>query len=159
MAAWLPSLLLLVPVTLLMAGTVYQVLFALQVITLGDGPGEEPAGYHLALAAGLLGMVLGAVFGPVLAFSVSRRILSVVLAPAAAAFVTARYFTFDSYYGDDMVRFSERGPISAEWIVGLIIAAIAATWASKYWHGTGVALTSGVLLLCGCTAVFQQTGH
>jgi len=156
---WLPSVLLLVPIALILAGTAYQALFALEVVTLGDLPGEDPPGYQLGLAAGLVGMLMGAILGPIVALSSDERRVSLALPPAALAFVVARHFTFDSYYGSDMVRFSEQGPISPEWLVFLAVWAAIATWTTKHVPSLGPPLTSVLLLTCAATAVFQQTGH
>jgi len=158
-AGWLADLAVLLPVLLIALCIVYQVLFALEVVTLGELPGENPPSYDAFLLAGLLGMILGAVVSVTVALSGQKSWLVLLLPALAIVFVIARHFTFDSYYGDDMVRFSERGTGLWGWIAFLAVWAVVATWLTKYVPSLGPPIASTLLLACAMTAVLQQAGH
>lgn len=145
---------------MIVVGGVYQVLFALKVIEPGVLPGQNPPQHGFALTSGLLGILLGTVACGILAMVAARGvILGAVLAPAAAAFLAARHFTFDSYYLPSLRRISEHNFIPEPWIALLVLAALAAGWTTMRNAALGYVLTGGVLILCAMTAVFQQAGH
>jgi hypothetical protein len=152
--------LLILVLTVLVIATGYELAFALGLLPLGRLPGKGPEGSNVAVVAGLLAMVSGAVLSFVVPSS-SRltRGLAGLLAPAGAAFITARFYTFDPYYLPTMRRISEGGVISPAWIFGLVAAAVVAGVCAWLWPPLGSRLTGIVLILCIVTTFLQAAGH
>src|SRR5204863_10177992 len=86
-------------------------------------------------------------------------VLYVLLAPAAAAFVIARFYPYDPYYAPTLRRMSEDGALPAWWIYGLAALAIVAGVATAIRPRIGLAATAIVLLLSALTALAEGSGH
>ncbi|MPZ49966.1 MAG: hypothetical protein GEU75_11845 [Dehalococcoidia bacterium] len=156
---WL-LILALAPLSVLSISAGYELAYALGWLQVGDLPGQGPPGHETAVLAGLVALIFGAVLCAALAFQSARDVpLIEWLAPAGAAFVTARFFTFDPYYAPQLRRFSDGGFVSEGWVLVLIVAAAIAALAVRRWSSPGYALSSFVLVLAVFTAALQGAGH
>jgi hypothetical protein len=152
-----------VPVVLLavlFAATAYEAGVALRLLPLGDEPGEGPAGRGLLFGAALLALVVAAVFSAV---SASRA--STPAGPAialidlsAAAFLVARFYSFDPYFAPTLRRFSEGG-VAAPWVYSLVALALVAAVLPWTRPRAGLGLTVLVLPLVAVTAFATGLGH
>jgi hypothetical protein len=150
----------LLPLVALLCATVYEVAFALGVLEIGTLPGQGPPGSGIALLAGLLSMAVGAVLTA--GYAILSRYpgaLAAILAPLAAGFVTARFYTFDPYYAPAERRIADGGVISESWILLLIAGAIVAALLTRLQPPLGLAITSLVMTLSLVTAIGQSAGH
>jgi hypothetical protein len=82
-----------------------------------------------------------------------------LVAPAAAAFVVARFYSFDDYYLPTLRRMSDGGLVPGKWIVGLVVIALLAAVATKIRPRIGIAMTSFVLFMSALTAGAEGIGH
>ena len=82
-----------------------------------------------------------------------------LLAPAAAFFVTARFYTGDPYYGPTFRAYGDGGVFSLVWVFGLLVLALLAGVATHRWRRTAPVESAAVLLLLVFTALFMGTGH
>jgi hypothetical protein len=92
---------LLAVVSVLVAATIYELVIAV-IGVVGAVSGEAPSGEPIVYLLSLLAIFLGAL----LALSPSRTSVF-PLAPAAAAFVTARFYTADPYYAPTLRRYHD----------------------------------------------------
>ena len=150
-----------VALVVLAGATVYETAVALGALSVGPAPGQGPAGESIVVTAALLAMLVGgmACFGNAVRANVDSGAVWMLLAPSAAAFVAARFFTFDPYYAPTLRRSSDDGVVSPWWIVviaGLALATAALTWARPR---LGMAATSAVLVLCALAALTVRLGH
>jgi len=140
----------------------YEIALAVGAISPGALPGQAPAGSGTVILATLFAMLVGA--GTcliVLALQPLPAALPAIvgLAPAAAAFVAARFYTYDPYYLPTLRRISDNGAVPEVWIYGLLIASLAAAVCAKTRPAYGLPMTSLVLVLCAFTTIFQAAGH
>jgi hypothetical protein len=144
----------------LLAATAHQLASALSVIEMGTLPGEEPPGATLAVLSGLMAMLAGALLVNVVqrASALMRGVLA-GLAPAGAAFITARFYAFDPYYLPTPRRFSEAGVVSPEWVFLLVVAGLGAGIATWRWPHLGSRLTGIVLFAGAWTTLLIGAGH
>ena len=143
---------------MLLVATGYQIAYAAGLLEIGALPGQGPPGYGWVLLAALLAMLLGAIFSFSYVLGPWRvGVLAAALAPAAGAFVTARYYTFDPYFAPSLRCFSEGGTVSPEWVFGLLIAAVLAGLCTRWQSVPGLVLTSIVLVVGIFTALVQGT--
>jgi hypothetical protein len=152
--------LLLLVVVVLACATGHQVAFALGVLEVGALPGEGPPGYGVALLSGTLSLTVGAALAAGYALS-SRQpgTPAAFLAPLAAGFVTARFYTFDPYCAPSHCRFSDGGIVPEAWIVVLIALAALGGILTLRLSSSGMGLTSVVMLLSMLLAMFVGIGH
>jgi hypothetical protein len=94
---------------------------------------------------------------------VSRRILrrwpATLVPVAAAAYVVAHYYAFDSYYLPTLRRFSDGGAVPSAWVYGVVVAAVVVAAAIRRRPSTAPVLTPLVLLVCAVTVLAEGTGH
>jgi hypothetical protein len=142
------------------AATVYEVLVAVNAIHLGELPGEGPPGAELVGLVAAAAVAASAVVAVILAARGNEGTpLAAALSPAAAAFMIAHFYTYDSYYLPTLIRYSERDFVPPFLVFGF--SALAAgvgllTWARR---SVGLALTAPVVLVCGLTAWYSGLGH
>jgi hypothetical protein len=138
----------------LVAAAAYELAVALGVIGFGSEPGAGPPGEGVVLACALGAMLAGA-----LVSLWPRASFLGVLAPAGAAFLLARYYTFDPYYLPTLRRMSDGG-LLPPWLVygvaGLAAAAGLAVWARV---PGGRLLTVTALLGSALLAFVAAGGH
>jgi hypothetical protein len=143
-------------VAVLLGATAYEVAVALEWISLGPAPGDGPAGGGVVLSIALVAMVVGAVL---VVWPKRSSAWSTLLAPAAAAFMTARFYTFDPYYLPTLRRMSDAGLVAGRWIIALDAAAVLAAVLMLVRPRFARLPTALVLILCACTAVVESSGH
>ena len=145
-------------VLVLLAAAAYEAAVALEWISMGPQPGDDALGQGVVTIAAFLALLTG-----IVATLVSRRILRrwpATLVPiAAAAYMVAQYYTFDSYYLPSRTRFSDTGSISSVWVYGVAVAALIVALAIRRRPSVAPVLTPILLLICGGTVVAQGFGH
>ena len=145
-------------VVVLLAAAAYEAAVALEWISMGSGPGDDAPGQGVVTVAAFLALLTG-----IVATLVSRRILRrwpATLVPiAAAVYMVAQYYSFDSYYLPGLTRFSETGSISSFWVYGVALAALIVALAIRRRPSVAPVLMPILLLICGGTVVAQGFGH
>jgi hypothetical protein len=143
----------------ILAGTLYEALVALGVIHLGGEPGEGPVGAGAVLAAALLAMLVGAIAVVWPSAAVTRAQLVALLAPAAGAFLVARFNTYDDYYLPTLRRASDQGLLSPELVYGLAALAVGAGLLTRVRPRAGLLLSAPVMLACAFFTWIAHAGH
>jgi hypothetical protein len=146
-------------VGVLAAATAYEALVALGVIELGSLPGDDPPGAGIVLAAAVVSMLGGAAFALGMGGFGGRSSTAELLSPAAAAFLVARFFTFDPYYAPALRRYSDSGLVSPLLVAVLVLVALAAAVLTHARPRAGLLLTAPVVLACALTALLMAVGH
>jgi len=82
-----------------------------------------------------------------------------LLAPSAALFVVARFYTGDPYYAPYFRAYGDGGVFSPAWAFALLVLALAAGAATQFWRRTAPVESAVVLVLLAFTALFMGTGH
>src|SRR6185312_9960922 len=125
---------------ILAGATAYEVLVALEVISLGSLPGEGPPGEQtIALIA-------------VLAILVTAGL-------ALVAALGARFYTFDPYYLPTLRRFSDDGMLPPVLVYGVLALAVGAALLTRANRRVGAALSVPVILACALFAQVLVGGH
>lgn len=113
----------------------------------------SPSAGGALLLVGLLAMLAACVL-------VFMRVQPVGLyAPAAALFVTARFYTGDPYYGSTFRAYADGGIIPPAWIFLLLGVAVAAGITTHLWRRARPIESVIVLVLLLLTALYMGTGH
>jgi hypothetical protein len=133
-------------VGILVAAAAYEFVLALRHSISPDGEG-------FVLLIAVVAMLAGAV----LVFHVGR--LAALFAPAAALFVTARFYTGDPYYEPTFRAYGDGGVVSPAWVFGLLGFALLAGVTTLFWRRTAPIESAVVLVLLAFTAVWMGTGH
>jgi hypothetical protein len=145
-------------VFVLLAAAAYEAALALEWISMGSKPGDEAAGQGAITIAAFLALLTG-----IVATVVSRRILrrwpATLVPVAAAAYMVAHYFAFDSYYLPSLRRFSESGGVSSVWVYSVAVAAVIVALAIMQRPSVAPVLTPILLLICAGTVVAEGFGH
>jgi hypothetical protein len=150
----------LVVLLVLAAATVYEALVALRVIELGSLPGEGPPGGELVSFVAAIGLLAASLLSAVLAgVGSAAPAPSTSLAPAAAAFLLAYFYTFDSYYLPSLIRYSERDFVPPVVVFVLVGFSLAAGLVTLRRRRAGLALSVPLILACALTAFLTGAGH
>jgi hypothetical protein len=148
-------------VLLLTVAAIYEAAIALQIVSMGKRPGDGAAGEGYVLLIALLAMLVGSFVS--LSFVSSRSLkskkIASLVAPTAAAFVVARFYTFDDYFLPDLRRMSEDGNVAGSWIVALVVFALVTAVVTKVLPRIGIVMTSVVLLASAVLTVGVGIGH
>jgi hypothetical protein len=151
----------LAAVVVLAAAAAYETAVALELLSVGPLPGEGPAGEWFvevaAFAASLVG--IGTSVASIRRPHAQRSTPSLLLAPAAAAYVIARLYAFDPYYAPTLRRASEDGIIPEWWVFLLAGASLVAAILVRTRPRQGSILTCVVLVACTFTAAVEHAGH
>src|SRR6185312_14460196 len=119
---------LLVSIAVVAAGAAYELLVALGVIGLGPQPGDAPAGATTIVPLALLSLLVTGGVLLVAAIGGRSRIawerMVVPAAAAAAAFLVARFYSYDPYYAPDLRRMSDGGAVAGRWIAFVVAATL-----------------------------------
>jgi hypothetical protein len=142
-------------VAVLVGAACYEASVALRLLDVGPQPGQGPPSGGVVLVLALAALVAGAA----LVAAAPRHPLAWLLAPAAAALVVARFFSFDPYYAPTLRRMSDGGAVSPAWVAFVAAAALAAGVALRTGRRSGAFLSAAVLVLSFATAVFEGAGH
>src|ERR1035437_9544051 len=142
------------------AGSVWRsvalVVAAFFVVGLAASAAVGGIGALIALLVLLTGIVASLAYAS--GRSAERISVAPLVAPAAAAFVVARFYSFDDYYLPTLRRMSEGG-LPGKWIVGLVVIALLAAVATKIRPRLGTAMTSLVLFISVLTSIAMGVGH
>ncbi len=151
----------LLVVAILAAAAIYEVAVALGWIPMGSQPGDEASGQGIVLTAAMLAILAGVVDCAAAALRARRERAwpAAFIPPAAAAYVTAQFYSFDSYNLPSLTRFSEEGSIPAAWIYGLVVCALVVALATRIRPPLGLGATAVLLLVCAGTVVGEGFGH
>lgn len=128
-------------------GALVEILDAAGTLTPGAS-GEEPGLVTMGVYFGLAASVAGA--GAVVVGPAWARAVPV----AAAAFLAARFESYDPYYAPTLRRMSDGGLLSPWWVWFLCAAAIVVAVVPR-----GRSVAPAVLLLIACTALVAGVGH
>jgi hypothetical protein len=158
-AASVSRFLALAILIVLAVGTAYEAGVALGWIEMSSVPGEEPAGRDAILTAALITMMAGALLAVAWAIQAKPGGLAALLAPAAAAFVVARFYSFDSYYLPTLRRMSDGGSVSGSWIVLVVALALAAGALVVARPRVGLIGTALLFPTAALTALAVGLGH
>ena len=146
---------------LLTAAAAYETAVALSWLDIGPQSGQVPPGNDLVLGGAVLALVAGATLCAV--YAVRRRppvdASASLLAPAGAAFVVARFYTFDPYYAPALRRMSDDGLIPDAWVYTLVGLALIAAVLTRTRPRLGLSATALVLALSALTALAAGLGH
>lgn len=140
-----------------------------------DGLAVAVVAYLLAAAAFELVLALQHRISPqgegwILLFALVAMIVAVVLlfrdvrlaalfAPAAALFVTARFYTGDPYYEPTFRAYGDGGLFSPTWVFVLLGLAFVAGITTQVWRRRAPVESAAVLLLLALTALGMGGGH
>jgi uncharacterized membrane protein YbaN (DUF454 family) len=142
-------------VAVLLGAAAFELALALGAGSFGPG-GQDVQGADAVFAIGAVATLVGAGVAAALARRPSR--VTALLAPAAAAFMVAHFFTYDSYYAPYRRRYSDGGAVSPGWVAFAAIVAVAAGALAYFRPRAGAAVTCLVLLLILVSTVFTG-GH
>jgi hypothetical protein len=151
--AALPALIVVV------AAAAYEAAVALGVIALGSEPGDGPPGEEIVLTAALLAMLAVAFLAAWWSRRGHRVALAELLAPAGAAFLVARFYSFDPYYLPTLRRASDDGLVAPELVFLLTGLALVAGLLVRLRPRVGLWLTSPVMVGCALFAWVAFGGH
>ena len=150
----------LVAAVLLLVATGYELAVALKAIELGRSSGEGPRGSGFADLAALLGLLAGIVVTAVMTLRNSTPTRLIALLPlAAAAVMTATYYSFDPYYAPDRRRYSDGGLVAHGWIYGLCSVLVVSTVLLALRPRRWVGLLPILLFLTLGTIFLEGAGH
>jgi hypothetical protein len=141
------------------AGAAYEAAVALEWVSLGTLPGEEPRYQGFFLSAALVAILAGIIVSFVLAVRDRSNRFVALLGAAAAAFVVARFYGFDPYYLPTLRRYSDGGGFSPTWVYAVALVAVLASVLCFTRPRAGFIVNVPALLLCAFTATFVGLGH
>jgi hypothetical protein len=155
---WLVAL--SVPAVLL-AAAVYELALALGLVGsyAGLAPGQGIEGEDTVAAVASLTMLVGAVIASVHAIRPRWPWALAIFAPAAAAFMTTRFYTYDPYYLPTLRRYSDGGAVPAAWILSMLAVSLVVGVSSHLQPRAGSKATAFMLPLVLLTSVFASDGH
>jgi hypothetical protein len=156
-AIWLPA----VAVAVLAAAAAFELAIAFGAIGIGGSPGEGARGERVALVAALVALLAGGIWAITSAGGShsGSPVPAGLLAPAAGAFLLARFYSYDPYYAPELRRMSDGGLVPASWIYVLVALAVCAGALTARRRSAGLAVTAPLLLVIGVTALLEQAGH
>jgi uncharacterized membrane protein YbaN (DUF454 family) len=113
---------------------------------------------HRTLAfIAVLAMLVGAALALLTIRLEAPRLALALLAPAAAAFAVARFYTYDPYFSPTLRRYSDDGAMPPAWLLLLAAASIVVGVLSWRTPRVGAAATAATLvLLAGTTALMSS---
>ena len=105
-------------------------------------------------------MFVGSVLAFVHAFYPHAPRPVALFAPAAAAFMITRFFSYDPYYQPSPQRYSENMTAWAwGWVLGLLVAAVVVSVRTRRMPRGGSIATACILPLLWITSLLASTGH
>ena len=113
----------------------------------------SPGWESIVLLGALVAMLVGAVC------VLCRVSAAPLIAPAAALFVTARFYTGDPYYEPYFRAYGDGGLFSPAWVFLLLGAALVAGATTLLWRRTVAVESVAVLIPLMFTALFMSAGH
>lgn len=148
----------LVTLGVLFTATAYEALVAFGVIELGSQPGDGPPGEQTVALIAVCAMLVAAGLAVVAALG-ARVPFVALLPPAAAAFLVARFYTFDPYFLPTLRRFSDDGMLPPALVYGMVALAVGAALLTRVNRRVGAAVSVPVILACALFAQVVVGGH
>ena len=147
-------------VAVLLAAAAWELAVAAKVVHFGRAPGQGAPGEGIAVGFGLVALLAAMAISFVAILRGRQLKRAYALLPlAAAAFVTARYYSFDPYYAPARRRFSDGGLVAGSWMFALDAALVASAVLIAVRPRRWVGILPVLLLLCAGTVVVQGAGH
>lgn len=144
----------------LLGATVYEMLVGLRVIELGSLPGEGPPGAGAVGVLAAIALLGAALVSAILAAACTPTPApAALLAPAAGAFLLARFYAFDPYYLPTLIRYSERDFVPPVVVFVLAALSLAAGLVTLWRPRLGLSLSVASIIACAPTAWFVAVGH
>jgi hypothetical protein len=158
--AWSWLILWSVPVVLF-AAAAYELALALGLVGSYSGrvPGQDVEGEETVATVAYLIMLVGSVVAFVHALYPRVPWAVALFAPAAAAFMTTRFYTYDPYYLPSLQRYSESTGAWAYWLLGMLAAALVVGVKTRRKPRVGSIATGCILPLLWITSLWVSTGH
>jgi hypothetical protein len=147
-----------VPAALLLAAE-YELALALGAVSIGPEPGDGPEGEPVVELAVLIVMLLGIGLAVVSALGTPSPLPVALYAPAAAAFLIARFYTYDPYYAPSLRRYSDDGNIAPALIFVYAVGALAVGEVALVAPRIGGLATAVALFLIAIMTVAIGVGH
>jgi hypothetical protein len=156
---WRPFALTILAV--LAAAAAYEAAVALGWLDIGPEPGQAPPANDVVLRVAGFALLAGAGLCLVRAWAPLTQVdaLALLLAPAAVAFVLARFYSYDPYYAPTLRRMSDDGLVPDSWVYLLLGLALLAAVLVRIRPRAGLGATALVLLLSAVTALAEGSGH
>jgi hypothetical protein len=136
------------------AGAVYELALALGALDVGREPGDDPAGQS-AVAI----LITLAFFVALVVAALGRTRAVGLLAPAAALFVTASFYTFDPYFAPEKRRYSDGGAVGATAIYVVLVCAFVVGLFSWRRPRLGGPVTTLMLAAIAFVGLIAGDGH
>jgi hypothetical protein len=145
----------------LLAAAAYELALALGLVGsyAGLAPGQGVEGEDTVTAVAWLTMLVGAVVALVHAIRPRWPWAVAIFAPAAAAFMTAKFYTYDPYYLPTQRRYSDGGAVTAEWVLGMLAVSLVVGVSTHLRPRAGSKATAFMLPLLLVTSVLASDGH
>src|SRR5690348_2490930 len=140
----------------LLAAAGYEFAHALGAGSVGLEPGDGVAGSGVVSFVALLAMV--AAFGLAIAFRAHPWRGAALLAPSAALYLVAFYFTYDPYFAPQLRRYSE-GNVGGGWIALVAAIAVAAGGLTLLRPRVGTVVSGVAVLIVLVATVLAGDGH
>jgi hypothetical protein len=149
-----------VPVVLL-AAAAYELTLLLDLWGSYDGSGRDGFvdGGETVAGVAYITMLVGSVVAFVHAIRPRAPWAVALFAPAAAAFVTTRFYTYDPYYLPSLRRYSDDGAATAEWILGMLAASLIVGASVRLLPRAGSLATTFILPWLLITSLLASAGH
>jgi hypothetical protein len=145
-------------------GAAYELLVAVGVIALGPEPGVAPAGATTIVPLALLALL--ATGGLLLSVAMDGRpriawgrLAVPAASAAAAAFLVARFYSYDPYYAPTLRRMSDGGAVAGRWIAVVVAATLLAGVLVPRWPRVAAAGTGIGVWVIALTAAAAGLGH
>jgi hypothetical protein len=159
-SAWSSLILWSVPIVLF-AAAAYELALVLGLGGSYSGrvPGQDVEGEETVAAVAYVTMLAGSVVAFVHALKPRIPWAVALFAPAAAAFMTTRFYTYDPYYLPSLRRYSDYTGAWAYWVFGMLAAALVVGVLTRQMPRVGSIATGCILPLLLMTSVLASSGH
>jgi hypothetical protein len=147
-----------VPVALIVAAA-YELALALGARSIGPLPGDGVEGEGAEELTMFIVMLVGAGLALVSASGRPSPLPVALYAPAAAAFLVARFYTYDPYYAPSLRRYSDDGNIAPAWIFLCAVGAAAVGVVACLSPRVGALATAIALFLIAIMTIAIGIGH
>jgi hypothetical protein len=156
-----PRAVLVVLELVVAAAAVYELADALGWLELGGYSGDGPAGEDGLVAAACVALLVAGVGALATAIGGGRHLsrLWVPLPLLGAAFVGARFYTYDPYYFPTLRRISDGGVIDPGWMIFVVGFSVCAAVLAALGRRVALPIVGITAILCGLTGFFAATGH
>jgi hypothetical protein len=144
-----------VVLAVLAAAAAYEALIAFEVIGLGAEPGDGAPLEALVRATALVATLIGALL---VVLDPGTR-LAPLVPLGAAAFMLARFYTFDPYYLPTLRRFSDDGLVPSALVYLALVLALVTAMLIRAKPRAGSLLGAAAVLACAFLAIVMAGGH